>query len=161
MACMHICYSAWLFNLSLNLRDLIKVGIVHTVSVILLKCSPADTWRLYNVALTSMQRHDVASTLRRRCIDVMCPLGLFMCKSWSCIKIKCEVSREYNWLSPPPPKSFPTDRFKPGFLLRFFFVRLWLHKWRLCCYLSSHSSRALGGLGFMIVAFPEYFHLYF
>ena len=22
-----------------------------------------------------MQRHDVASTLRRRCIDVMCPLG--------------------------------------------------------------------------------------
>ena len=37
---------------------------------------PADTWRLYNVASTSMQRHDVASTLRRRCINVMCPLGM-------------------------------------------------------------------------------------
>ena len=36
---------------------------------------PADTWRLYNVDSTSMQRHDVASTLRRRCINVMCPLG--------------------------------------------------------------------------------------
>ena len=31
---------------------------------------------LYNVISTSMQRHDVASTLRRRCIDVMCLLGL-------------------------------------------------------------------------------------
>ena len=62
----------------------------------------------------------------------------------------------------PPTNSFPTDRFKPGFLLRFFFVRLWFHKWRLCyLFLISHSSRALGGLGFMIVAFPEYFHLYF
>ena len=33
---------------------------------------PAGTWRKYNVASTSMQRHDVASTLRRRCIYVMC-----------------------------------------------------------------------------------------
>ena len=38
--------------------------------------NPADTWRLYNVASTSMQRHDVASTLRRRCLNVMCPLGM-------------------------------------------------------------------------------------
>ena len=37
--------------------------------------TPADTWRLYSVASTSMQCHDVASTLRRRCINVMCPLG--------------------------------------------------------------------------------------
>ena len=36
---------------------------------------PAGTWRKYNVASTSMQRHDVASTLRRRYIYVMCPLG--------------------------------------------------------------------------------------
>ena len=36
---------------------------------------PAGTWRLYNVGSTSMQRHDVASTLRRRCINVMCLLG--------------------------------------------------------------------------------------
>ena len=36
---------------------------------------PADTWRLYNVVSTSMQRHDVASTLRQRCIAVMCLLG--------------------------------------------------------------------------------------
>ena len=33
---------------------------------------PADIWRLYNVASTSIQRHDVASTLKRRCINVMC-----------------------------------------------------------------------------------------
>ena len=38
-------------------------------------CIPADTWRFYNVVSTSMQRHDVASTLRRRCTDVMCLLG--------------------------------------------------------------------------------------
>ena len=36
---------------------------------------PAGTWRLYNVGSTSMQRHDVASTLRRRCINVLCLLG--------------------------------------------------------------------------------------
>ena len=36
---------------------------------------PANTWRLYNVGSTSMQRHDVASTLRRHCINVICPLG--------------------------------------------------------------------------------------
>ena len=33
---------------------------------------PAGTWRLYNVGLTSIQRHDVASTLRRLCFNVMC-----------------------------------------------------------------------------------------
>ena len=33
---------------------------------------------LYNVVSTSMQRHDVASTLRRRCRDVMCPLGCML-----------------------------------------------------------------------------------
>ena len=37
--------------------------------------SPAGTWRKYNVTSTSMQRRDVASTLRRRYIYVMCPLG--------------------------------------------------------------------------------------
>ena len=30
---------------------------------------------IYNVGPTSMQRHDVASTLRRCCINVMCLLG--------------------------------------------------------------------------------------
>ena len=40
-------------------------------------CFSAGTWRLHNVASTSMERHDVASRLRRRCINVMCPLGLF------------------------------------------------------------------------------------
>ena len=37
--------------------------------------NPAGTWRKYNVASTSMQRHDVASTLRRRYIYVMCLPG--------------------------------------------------------------------------------------
>ena len=48
---------------------------VHQRVNINLELYPADTWRLYNVASTSMQRHDVASTLRRRCINVMCSLG--------------------------------------------------------------------------------------
>ena len=37
---------------------------------------PAGTWRKYNITSTSMQRHDVASTLRRSCIYVICPLGI-------------------------------------------------------------------------------------
>ena len=41
----------------------------------MLSMYPAGTWRLYNVVSTSMQRHDVASTLSRRCINVRCPLG--------------------------------------------------------------------------------------
>ena len=32
---------------------------------------PAGTWPLYNVVSTSMQRRDVESTLRQRCIDAM------------------------------------------------------------------------------------------
>ena len=48
--------------------------------VLILFCSnpsglPAGTWRKYNVTSTSMHRHDVASTLRRRCIYVMCLPG--------------------------------------------------------------------------------------
>ena len=31
----------------------------------------------HDVSTTSPQRHDVASTLSRRCIHVMCPLGVF------------------------------------------------------------------------------------
>ena len=34
------------------------------------------TQRAHDVYTTSMQRHDVASTLRRHCIDVMCLLGM-------------------------------------------------------------------------------------
>ena len=37
---------------------------------------PACTWRLYNVALTSMQYYDVASMLMQGCINVMCPLDV-------------------------------------------------------------------------------------
>ena len=42
------------------------------------KLSQVGTWRKYNVASTSMQRHDVASTLRRRCIYVMCLPGVYL-----------------------------------------------------------------------------------
>ena len=34
------------------------------------------TWCLYNVVSTSTQGYDVAATLRRPCIDVMCLLGI-------------------------------------------------------------------------------------
>ena len=39
------------------------------------RVSPASTRRLYNVISTSMQRHDVALTLRRLCNVDMCLLG--------------------------------------------------------------------------------------
>ena len=42
----------------------------------------AGTWHLHKVASTSMQRHDVASTLRRLCVNVMCPLGSLHCIWW-------------------------------------------------------------------------------
>ena len=41
----------------------------------------------YNVVSMSMQRHDVASTLMRRCINVMCPLGRLQISNvfrWQC-----------------------------------------------------------------------------
>ena len=38
---------------------------------------PAGTWRLYNVGSTSMQRHDVASTLYKRHV----PAGLFLART--------------------------------------------------------------------------------
>ena len=59
--------------------DFERNGDFELTGVLLTFCMahPADTWRLKNVASTSMQRHDVASTLRRRCINVMCPLGRF------------------------------------------------------------------------------------
>ena len=53
--------------------------------------SPAGTWRLYNVVSTSMQRHDVAWTLRRRCIDVMCPLGHLKTKTKK-TRITCRLN---------------------------------------------------------------------
>ena len=45
---------------------------------------PAGTWHLYNVGSTSMQRYEVASTLKQRCINIMCLLGslLFKTLSW-------------------------------------------------------------------------------
>ena len=39
---------------------------------------PVGTLHLYNVASTSMQRHDVAWTLMRRCLSVMSLLGQIM-----------------------------------------------------------------------------------
>ena len=39
---------------------------------------PAGTQRWDNVASTSMRRHDVTSTLMRRCIYVLCLLGCFL-----------------------------------------------------------------------------------
>ena len=53
------------------------VSSIPCCSLINSKASVAIQRRLYDVASTSMQRHDVASTLRRRSIDVMCPLGQF------------------------------------------------------------------------------------
>ena len=54
---------------------------------------PAGTWRLYNVGSTSMQRHDVASTLRRHCINVMCPLG----KVRGIVKVYSQVRVIHQW----------------------------------------------------------------
>ena len=59
------------FSVYLNRR----VYVMEIMQEHTLRNIPAGTGRLYNVGSTSMQRHDVASTLRRRCINVMCPLG--------------------------------------------------------------------------------------
>ena len=53
-----------------------STGPGHMYSLSAITDNPAGTWLLYNVGSTSMQRHDVASTLRRRCINVMCPLEM-------------------------------------------------------------------------------------
>ena len=34
--------------------------------------------RLYNVVSTSIQHHDVASTLMQRCLNAQCPLGYYV-----------------------------------------------------------------------------------
>ena len=57
-----------IFQLTLNLK--VPRKIVATDSL-----NPAGAWRLYNVALMSTQRHDVASRLMRRCIHSTCQLG--------------------------------------------------------------------------------------
>ena len=51
--------------------------------------TPAGTWRLYNVASTSMQRHDVASTLMWRYPNAACPLGHL-----------CTINRDISHLGP-------------------------------------------------------------
>ena len=60
--------------------------------------NPAGTWRKYNVASMSMQRHDVASTLRRRYIYVMCPLGtvVLLNPDMPCLCKQCR-SEDANW----------------------------------------------------------------
>ena len=70
----------WLINLLLF--NCMKVDVSRLFYNYFFTISPADTWRLYNVGSTSMQRHDVASTLRRRCINVMCLLGLLLSVPW-------------------------------------------------------------------------------
>ena len=54
---------------------------------------PAGTWRKYNVASTSMQRHDVTSTLRRRYIYVMClPGSMHFCGHLTFIQCRISVN---------------------------------------------------------------------
>ena len=48
------------------------------------------------LASTSMQRHDVASTLRRRYIYVMCPLGYYINKYKKIAKHDCFIERLRN-----------------------------------------------------------------
>ena len=67
----------WNYNVFLYEDCTLGVSDLLTVPLTIYVYSPAGTWRKYNVASTSMQRHDVASTLRRRYIYVMCPLGVY------------------------------------------------------------------------------------
>ena len=55
------------------------------------KGSPLGTWQLYNVSSTSMQRHDVASTLMRCCLNAACPLSPILENTFelSTANIKC------------------------------------------------------------------------
>ena len=45
---------------------------------------------IYNVALTSMQRHGIAATSMRRCLNVICPLGyISACQSCCVCGVEC------------------------------------------------------------------------
>ena len=59
---------------------------------------PVGTWRWYNVASMSMQRHDVALTLRRRCINVMRPLGGIQSRELSHTVIS-HLIRSKGWIA--------------------------------------------------------------
>ena len=49
----------------------------------------AASCSLYNVSLTRMQRHDVATTLMRLCINVICALGRADLRPDSSAKLYC------------------------------------------------------------------------
>ena len=63
-----------------------------------LTINPAGTQRLYNVASTSTQRHDVALALRPHCINSMCPQGRYRpCSSRiESIQILCGLKASYS-----------------------------------------------------------------
>ena len=69
--CMFFLFFVFFVFFSFESRPLFRNGFSVQESTF-----PADIWCLYNVASTSMQRHDVASTLIRRCLNVACPLGI-------------------------------------------------------------------------------------
>ena len=76
---------------------------------------------------------------------------------------KNEVSREFNRFV---PSSFPTDRSNAVPLLQVFFVCASVISYvgivvSLFVPLISPSLCALGGLCFVIVAYPEYLHIFF
>ena len=56
------------------------------------KLLPCRDLTLNNVASMSMRRHDVASTLRRRCFDIMCLLGM----AQKCVIHRSFISLLYN-----------------------------------------------------------------
>ena len=64
-----------LFPKAIILTFTVRSNYIQRGSLSCLNNYPAGAKRLYNVALTSMQRHDVASTLKRRYKNVKCPLG--------------------------------------------------------------------------------------
>ena len=102
--------------------------------------NPAGTWRLYNVVSTSMQRHDVASTLGLRCIDVVCLLGrcIDTFSSWNntvrflnlLLKKVHSVKKEFD---PRWSKLFPyrKESFSEGILRTL--KQAWSHKNVLPC----------------------------
>ena len=56
----------------------------------------AGTWHLY-VGSASMQRHDVAWTLIRRCINAMCLLGRWICSGTKTNRVASIIDCNQTW----------------------------------------------------------------
>ena len=91
--------------------SLVKLAAKLFVSSPLKSLFPAGTWRKYNVASTSTQRHDVVSTLSRRCINVMCLLAYIqiLLRIWFLVSLGVDYWYTISFITVSPCLWFQTQ----------------------------------------------------